>query len=48
MTDYEDVLWSPALDASDLRAEACDDAVAELYRDRDSWVEEEVPGWDEW
>ena len=34
-------------DASDLTAEAADDALGELFAGRDEWDEEFVPGWEE-
>jgi hypothetical protein len=39
--------WNATRDASDLRGQAADDAVAEMYADRDDWPEDEWVGWDE-
>jgi hypothetical protein len=35
--------WNPTLDASDIRAEAADDAIGEIYADRDEWAEDDTP-----
>ena len=34
-------------DASDLHAERCDEAIGELYADRDDWPEDFAPDWSE-
>jgi hypothetical protein len=35
--------WDPTLDASDIRAEAADDALEELYAGRSDWPEDNTP-----
>jgi hypothetical protein len=35
--------WNPTLDASDIRAEAADDAIGEIYAGRDEWEPEDRP-----
>jgi hypothetical protein len=35
--------WNPTLDASNLRAEAADDALGEIYAGRDEWVDDDRP-----
>lgn len=37
--------WNPIVDASDLRAEAADDALGEIYAGRDEWEPDDVDYW---